>query len=111
MFKTALILTACLFTADAAGGAGLPAGALPARPLDSAGVAVVPIWPLLSQDPDGGAAERADPGLSPGEIPASTPPERMSVAQEIVAGALTGSLAAVLMLKLLYGRRRKDDSA
>lgn len=96
MHRTALILLACLCAASAAG----------AVLAQEAGVvnALVPL-PLLQQP---GTAEPASNAGS--EASEAVPTADSSPVQEIVAGVLTGSLAAVLTLKLLYGRRRRDDS-
>lgn len=101
MHRTALILTACLCVSGAITAAPAPM----ATALESAAV-VAPLWLSLAQNTQpesGGAAAAANPAQAE---PAAHDPGK---AQEIVAGVLTGSLGAVLMLTFLYGRRRRRD--
>lgn len=106
MHKTALILTA-LFVAVSAGAASLER--LAPLPLDAAWGAV-PAW-LLAEAPEAGEVPAGEMGASRAEeADSGASKENIPIVQEIIAGVLTGSLAAVLMLKLLYGRRRKDGS-
>lgn len=102
MHRMALILTACLCMSNA-GGEAPPA--VTGRDLAVAGI--VPLALPLSGKP---AASEAT--SDPKQAAADTSPEAADsgAVREIVAGVLTGSLAAVLMLKLLYGRRRRDGS-
>ena len=110
MRRTLLILAACLFACAAAGGAGLQVTGQPAGVLGSPRAAAVPVWLPLTEKPD---VTQVEPGPSSGESPAAAPlpaaRKTTAIVQEITAGALTGSLAAVLMLKLLLGRRRNED--
>lgn len=106
MHRTAPMLTACLLLAVS--GAAWPypeTGAGATAEWGRAGV--VPARLPLVQERGGTAT---DPGLARGEdsAPDATAAEGNRAAREIVAGVLTGSLAAVLMLKLLFGRRRRN---
>ena len=97
MYKTVLTLLACLAlaqTGEAATALALDAGTVAIE------AAVLPLPVPYAAGSETAAAE-AKPESQP-EAKSS------SVVREIVAGVLTGSLAAVLMLKILYGRRRRD---
>lgn len=105
MYRTALILTALLYAVDVVGAAPVP---LLETTLASTGAALTGLWlpfaDTVKPEADAEAAASATPA-EPAEPARSGP----TPVQEIVAGILTGSLAAVLMLKLLYGRRRRRD--
>lgn len=101
MYRTVLILAACLFLADGAGAAVPETGAAAGPVRAAAGL-------LLAQPSEVGESEGTN-AANPADASGAASEEHSGVVQEIVAGVLTGSLAAVLMLKLLYGRRRKDD--
>lgn len=103
MHRTALILTALLCAVDVVGAAPLP---LVETTFASTGAALTGLWlpfadtaKQVDDEATGASATSAAPAEPSGPTPV----------QEIVAGILTGSLAAVLMLKLLYGRRRRRD--
>lgn len=106
MHRTALILTALLCAVDVVGAAPVP---LAETTFASTGAALTGLWLPFA---DSGKRESDDQAVATSATaaaPAEPPVPGPTPVQEIVAGVLTGSLAAVLMLKLLYRRRRRRD--
>ncbi len=105
MYRTALILTALLCAVDVVGAAPVP---LADTTFASTGAALAGVWLPFADAVKPGTDVEPAASATPAS-PAEPAPSGRTPVQEIVAGVLTGSLAAVLMLKLLYGRRRRRD--
>ena len=102
MYKSAAALIGWFLLASAAAGSpGFADGVMPAY---ADGSSAVPL--LLAQE----TADGELPAIAGDSLPAEESDGSLPMAQQIVAGVLTGALAAILVLRIVFRWRRNKGA-
>ncbi len=106
MYKSAAALIGWFLLASAAAGSpGFADGAMPAH-ADGITGSSTPLPLLLAQE----TADGELPAIAGDSLPAEESDGSLPMAQQIVAGVLTGALAAILVLRIVFRWRRNKGA-